>query len=120
MNPAVAEPASLPGGASAPPPEQAVERRLLAALALIVAVLSVYECRQTDPDTWGHLRYGQFSAEHGPSDSTDPFAYTSEGLTWHRHEWLSQWLLWQAYHLGGPLGLIVLKCLVGGGAIYFL
>jgi hypothetical protein len=92
----------------------------MAVIALLVAVLSVYECRQTDPDTWGHLRYGQFSAEHGPSETVDPFAYTSEGLTWHRHEWLSQWLLWQAYHLGGPLGLIALKCLVGGGAIYFL
>jgi hypothetical protein len=96
------------------------DRKLLAGLALVVALLAVYQQRQSDPDLWGHLRYGQFFAEHGPGEAEDPFAYTSGGLTWHAHEWLAQFLLWQAYDYGGALGLIILKCLVGGGAIYFL
>jgi hypothetical protein len=96
------------------------DRQILAGLALLVAVVAVYERRQTDPDLWGHLRYGRFFAENGPGDHADPFAYTSSGLSWHAHEWLAQWLLWQAYNLGGPLGLIALKCLVGGAAVYFV
>jgi hypothetical protein len=101
-------------------PSWTADRQLLAWLALLVAVVAVYERRQTDPDLWGHLRYGRFFAENGPGATADPFAYTSDGLCWHAHEWLAQWLLWQAYHLGGPLGLIVLKCLVGGAAVFFL
>jgi hypothetical protein len=101
-------------------PAWTAERRLLAGLALLVALVAVYERRQSDPDTWGHLRYGQFFAEQGLRDCADPFAYTSAGRPWHAHEWLAQWLLWQAYRLGGPLGLILLKCLVGGAAVWFL
>jgi hypothetical protein len=108
--------APLPEGRSG----RTADRQLLAGLALLVAVVAVYERRQTDPDLWGHLRYGRFFAEHGPGAHPDPFAYTSGGLPWHAHEWLAQWLLWQAYNLGGPLGLIALKCLVGGAAVYFL
>jgi hypothetical protein len=105
----------VPGTASV-----SADRRLLAGLALLVALVAVYERRQTDPDLWGHLRYGQFFAEHGLSEPADPFAYTSAGRPWHAHEWLAQWLLWQSYNLGGPLGLILLKCLIGGGAVWFL
>jgi hypothetical protein len=101
-------------------PGRTFDRQVLAWLALVVAVVAVYQQRQTDPDLWGHLRYGRFFAEHGPGEHADPFAYTSQGLTWHAHEWLAQWLLWQAYRLGGALGLIGLKCLVGGAAVYYL
>jgi hypothetical protein len=101
-------------------PSWTAERLVLACLALLVAVVAVYASRQTDPDFWGHLRYGRFFAENGLNERTDPFAYTTEGLYWHGFEWLAQWLLWQSYSLGGARGLIVLKCLVGGGTIYFL
>jgi hypothetical protein len=96
-----------------------MERRVLAGLAIVVGLVSVYIFRQADPDFWGHLRYGQFFTEHG-TGTADPFAYTSAGLTWYGHEHLAQRLLWYAYHLGGVGGLIAGKCLVGGGAIVFL
>jgi hypothetical protein len=123
MAPAAGESLPAEAGARPPPaspPGHTVDRRLLAGLALVTAVLAVYQQRQTDPDLWGHLRYGRFFAKHGPRATTDPFAYTSAGLTWQAHEWLAQWLLWEAYDRGGPLGLILFKCLVGGAAVYFL
>jgi hypothetical protein len=89
-------------------------------MALVVAIIAVWHKRQADPDLWGNLRYGRFFAEHGICDLTDPFAYTSTGLDWLAHEWLAQWLLWQVYALGGSLGLIGLKCVLGGAALWFL
>jgi hypothetical protein len=89
-------------------------------MALVVAIIAVWHKRQADPDLWGNLRYGRFFAEHGIADFTDPFAYTSTGLDWLAHEWLAQWLLWQAYALGGSAGLIGVKCVLGGAALWFL
>jgi hypothetical protein len=94
--------------------------QVLIVIAIIVAAAAAYLQREADPDLWGHLRYGQFFAEHGPGDHADPFAYTSAGQHWHAHEWLAQWLLWQAYALGGPAGLLVLKLIVGGATMWFL
>jgi hypothetical protein len=96
-----------------------LDRKVLAALALVLAVVSVYATHVADPDLWGHLRYGQFLAENG-LDVPDPFAYTSAGLQWYGHEYLAQITLWQAYAWGGALGLVILKCLIGGLAILCL
>lgn len=101
-------------------PANRAERRVLVVLALVVALAAVWHKRQADPDLWGHLCYGRFFAEHGIGDLTDPFAYTSTGFDWLAHEWLAQWLLWQVYALGGALGLIGLKCVLGGTALWFL
>ena len=95
-------------------------RRLLAALAVFVSVISVYMMRIADPDLWGHLRYGRLFIEQRSLSLPDPFAYTTAGLTWHTHEYLSQILLRLTYDLAGPPGLIALKCLVGGAALYVL
>jgi hypothetical protein len=95
------------------------ERRLLGVLALLTALASVYAMRTADADLWGHLLYGRLFAEGGGT-SDDPFAYTTAGRHWCNHEYLSQMLLWLAYSAGGPSGLIVLKCLVGGAAVGFL
>ncbi len=96
------------------------ERLVLVLMALVVALLAVWHKRQADPDLWGNLRYGRFFAEHGIGEFTDPFAYTSTGHEWLAHEWLAQWLLWQVYARGGSLGLIGLKCVLGGAALWFL
>jgi hypothetical protein len=95
-------------------------QRLLAFVATVVAVTSVYTMRIADPDLWGHLRYGQLFLERGSARIVDPFAFTSAGLTWHAHEYLSQILFWLTYVKAGALGLIGLKCVVGGAAVYVL
>jgi hypothetical protein len=90
------------------------------AFALVSAAVCLYSMRRADPDLWGHLSYGRLFVERGGLPSDDPFAYTSTGLQWIHSEYIAQITLWLAYHYGGPLGLIALKCVVGGAALYFL
>jgi hypothetical protein len=113
-------------GASAPLPP-GVERPVTgfarwAIWALIVwlSAACVYEARQADPDLFGHLAYGRLFVEGGGPTGTDPFAFTTAGRPWVAFEYLAQELLWMAYHSVGPLGLIALKCALGGAAIFFL
>jgi hypothetical protein len=94
----------------------AVGRRLLASVALLAALAAVYSTRTADADLWGHLRYGRLMVEEG-LPTADPFAWTSAGRPWFTHEYLSQMLLWLAYAAGDSLGLIILKCLLGGAAV---
>ncbi len=108
-----------PGG-SEPRRTSRVDRQVLAFLALLLAIVAVYQCRQADPDLWAHLCYGRFFAEHGLRTTDEPFAYTSTGCEWHAQEWLAQWLLWQSYALAGTIGLLVLKGLLGGAAVWCL
>jgi hypothetical protein len=103
--------------AQAPP---TADRRILTAFAVAAALASVYMMRGADADLWGHLRYGRLFVEEGGLPAADPFAWTSAGRQWSSHEYLSQVLLWLAYAAGGSAGLVVLKCLVGGAAVYFL
>jgi len=88
--------------------------------AVACAAACVYAMRRADPDLWGYLAYGRFFVEHGVPASQDPFAYTTVGYRWVAFEYLAQVLLWEAYKLGGPPGLIGLKCVVGGAAVFFM
>jgi hypothetical protein len=84
---------------------------------VLTALASVYALRLADADLWGHLRYGRLILDNGGRIPEDPFAYTTAGQHWNDHESLSQVLFWLAYAHGGPGGLILLKCLVGGATI---
>ncbi len=88
--------------------------------AAVVGALCVYAMRKVDPDLYGYLAYGRLFVEQGRIAVEDPFAYTSTGSTWVAFEWLAQLTLWIAYDTAGPLGLIGLKCLLGGIAVYFV
>ena len=92
-------------------------RQLASAFAVGSAAVCLYSMRQADPDLWGYLTYGRLFVESGRLTSHDPFAYTSSGFQWTTFEYGAQVLLWLAYHFAGPLGLIALKCLVGGAAL---
>jgi hypothetical protein len=113
-------PTSSPTPQDNPRKSPDLERRILSAFALACAVACVYAMRRADPDLWGYLAYGRLFVERGGPVSQDPFAYTSSGYHWVTFEYLAQILFWEVYHLAGPLGLIVLKCLVGGLGVYFL
>jgi hypothetical protein len=117
----VSSPTRPPPSGPAPAGDRATAgRQLLAAFALLAALASVYLTRTADADLWGHLRYGRLFIQERGLPAADPFAYTTAGRRWSSHEYLSQVLLWLAYATGGPAGLVVLKCLVGGAAVYFL
>lgn len=95
-------------------------RRFMSAFALAAALVSLYSMRRADPDLWGYLAYGNlFVATHGLT-THDPFAYTSSGFHWVTFEYGAHLLLWWAYDLAGPPGLIALKCLAGGAALWGL
>jgi hypothetical protein len=90
------------------------------AAIVATAAMCVYAMRRVDPDLYGYLAYGRLFVEQGRVTTVDPFAYTAAGRTWVTFEWLSHVLLWLAYDWAGPLGLIALKCAVGGLAVYFV
>lgn len=101
-------------------PVTGLARWAIGASIVALAAACVYETRQADPDLFGHLAYGRLFVEHGGLTGTDPFAFTTAGRQWIAFEYLAQALLWIAYHAFGPLGLIGLKCVVGGVAVFFL
>lgn len=93
---------------------------LLRAVSLLVAVGAVYGVRVADADLWGHIRYGQLFLALRNVKPADPFAYTSQGLSWHTHEYLAQIILYLAYDTLGAVGLILLKVLLGSVTIWLL
>jgi hypothetical protein len=92
---------------------------LLVATAFLVTAVAIYGLRVADADLFGHLAYGRFFWQQGGARFADPFSYTTAGLTWYCHEYLSQIVLWLTYAVGGSSGLIALKCLIGGAAAMF-
>jgi hypothetical protein len=85
----------------------------------LCAIACVYSMRRIDPDLFGYLSSGRLFVDHGIT-THDPFAYTSAGYTWITFEYGAHIALWLAYRLAGPIGLIALKCLVGGGALWLM
>lgn len=62
----------------------------------------------TDPDLWGHLRFGLDIIRDRRLASVDPYSFTQD-LPWVNHEWLSEVVMGFAYMAGGEAGLIALK-----------
>lgn len=57
-----------------------------------------------DPDTWWHLRAGEWMLDHGRILTQDPFSWTRLGRPWIDHSWLaeiSMYALWRTAGFGG-------------------
>jgi hypothetical protein len=65
----------------------------------------------SDPDLWGHLRYGQDFLSTLTVPSSDIYSFTSD-RAWINHEWLTEALLAFVYRLGGTIGLAILAAAV--------
>jgi hypothetical protein len=77
--------------------------------ALLIAILLADSNRHTDPDLWGHLRFGQaFITEHGLL-LRDTYSYSSAGHRWRDHEWLAEVVMALAYNAAGVTGLKLWK-----------
>ncbi len=83
---------------------------MLAALLVVLAVLTV-SGRFDDPDMWWHLKMGQVIATTHSIPRTDLFSFTARNYPYTAHEWLSQWVIFTAYRLGGYSGLMLWLCL---------
>jgi len=85
-------------------------------LALVSLLLSA---TRTDPDLWGHVRFGlDFLASHA-LPSVDPYSF-AQGRPWINHEWASEAAMGIAYRLGGSAGLVLMKALVMAGVTWVL
>ncbi len=63
----------------------------------------------SDPDLWGHLRYGLDHLDHGHLSRTDPYSYTAPQAEWINHEWLCELVFALAWRTAGVLGLWALS-----------
>lgn len=73
----------------------------------------------TDPDLWGHVRFGLDWLDARTLPAIDPYSFTQD-RPWINHEWLSEALMAAAYRAGGSAGLVLLKVLIMGTAIAML
>jgi len=83
---------------------------VLAAVLLASAVALGYN--SADPDLWGHVRYGRDLLADG-LPTTTTYSYTAEGYRWINHENLSEIVFAVGADTFGPVGLLILKCLLG-------
>jgi hypothetical protein len=63
---------------------------------------------ETDPDLWGHVKYGELIVATRSVPRMDPYSFTSD-QPWVNHEWLSEVAMFGAYRAAGARGLIVLR-----------
>jgi hypothetical protein len=65
----------------------------------------------SDPDLWGHLRYGQDWLSTLTVPSTDVYSFTSD-RRWINHEWLTEALFAFAYRFGGTIAFAILNAAI--------
>ena len=82
---------------------------MLSALLMVVAALTVRD-RFNDPDMWWHLRTGQIIWTTHTIPRADLFSWTAYHRPSIPHEWLSQLVIYGAYHWAGYRGLMVFLC----------
>jgi hypothetical protein len=59
------------------------------------------------PDTWWHLRSGQYIVENLTIPTTDPFSHTKAGQLWIDHGWLAQ-IFWYGLFAAGGWAMVSL------------
>jgi len=82
-------------------------------LIWVAAVVGAIACKPPDdllqdPDTYWHIAAGRWIMEHGSVPTADPFSHSMSGAPWIAFEWLSELVIFGAYHFGGWAGLVVL------------
>lgn len=77
---------------------------------IFVAILPTF----TDPDLWGHVRFGIDTLGERSIIRTDPYSYLTDELTWINHEWLAEVLMAGAWLNAHNVGLVSLKIFLFG------
>lgn len=76
---------------------------------VLLAILIADSNRHTDPDLWGHLRFGQLFVAQRHLIDRDPYSYSAPGAPWHDYEWLAEVVMAFVYNMAGVLGLKLWK-----------
>jgi hypothetical protein len=71
---------------------------------------------RTDPDLWGHVRFGLDFLQTHRLPTADPYSFTQD-RPWINHEWLSEMLTAAIFRAFGPAGIVLLKVIVVGCVI---
>ena len=88
---------------------QARAWRLWPALCLALVACATAWVQVRSYDVWWHIEAGEWILGHRAVPRVDDFSFTSEGVAWIDHEWLSQIVLYVAHAWGGVTGLIMVK-----------
>lgn len=92
---------------------------ILLRVALWSVLLAVVAYTRTDPDLWGHVRFGLDVLRDGTLPRTDPYSFTSD-REWINHEWAAEIAAGAAFRGAGGAGLVILKILVMAGSLLLL
>jgi hypothetical protein len=92
---------------SGPPAQYSLLRHCPLLVLSLIVLTDVWQ--KTDPDLWGHIRFGQemLSSRHIPL--RDSYSYTAFGHPWLDHEYLTEIIMAAAYNIGGVVGLKIWK-----------
>ena len=94
-----------------------VEIALRSALWLIL--LTVVATTKTDPDLWGHVRFGMDIIRDGTIRQTDTYSFTSD-RQWINHEWAAEVVSGAGFMAAGSAGLVLMKLAVVLGILLLL
>lgn len=76
---------------------------------VLLAILIADSNRHTDPDLWGHIRFGQAFIANRHLIDRDPYSYSAAEHLWRDHEWLAEVVMAAAYNAAGVVGLKLWK-----------
>ena len=87
---------------------------------LLLSLIVIADLGQfTDPDLWGHVRFGQAMLAAHRVVRQDIYSYSALGQPWHDHEWLSEVLMALFYNVLGVVGLKLWKAACATATILF-
>ncbi len=87
----------------------AVSLTRYAPAAVLIAILVADSNRHTDPDLWGHVRFGQAFIASRHLLHHDTYSYSAAGQLWRDHEWLAEIVMAFVYNAAGVAGLKLWK-----------
>lgn len=76
--------------------------------------------QKTDPDLWGHIRFGQLMLSEGCIVSHDEYSYTAFNYSWRDHEYLTEIIMAAIYDVSGIVGLKLWKLACVAATVLFL
>jgi hypothetical protein len=87
---------------------------------VLLAILIADSNRHTDPDLWGHIRFGQAFIANRHLIDRDPYSYSAAGHLWRDHEWLAEVVMAAVYNAAGVVGLKLWKFVFTALTVLFI
>lgn len=87
---------------------------------VLIAIVIADAGRLSDPDLWGHLRFGQATLSQAHPPWRDIYSYSVPGHRFIDHEWLTEVCMAWMYNRFGVIGLKIFKFLCTGSTIVLL